>query len=32
VDGDPLTDPSVLMDEKNIKVVIKGGRVVKDIR
>ena len=32
VDGDPLADPSVLMDEKNIKVVIKGGRVVKDIR
>ena len=32
VDGDPLEDPSVLMDEKNIKVVIKGGRVVKDIR
>ena len=32
VDGDPLEDPSVLMDETNIKVVIKGGRVVKDIR
>jgi imidazolonepropionase-like amidohydrolase len=32
VDGDPLADPAVLMDEKNIKVVVKGGRVVKDIR
>lgn len=32
VAGDPLADPSVLADEDNVVLVVKGGRVVKDTR
>jgi imidazolonepropionase-like amidohydrolase len=32
VDGNPFDDPAVLSDPENIKVVIKSGVVVKDIR
>ncbi|PRX50077.1 imidazolonepropionase-like amidohydrolase [Prauserella shujinwangii] len=32
VDGNPFDDPAVLSDPENVKVVIKSGVVVKDIR
>ena len=32
VAGDPLADPHVLADDRNVVLVVKGGRVVKDSR
>jgi imidazolonepropionase-like amidohydrolase len=32
VDGDPIADPAVLSDPDRVKLVMKGGEVVKDIR
>lgn len=32
IDGDPLTDPEIFDDPSRVAVVIKGGRVVKDLR
>ncbi|GAA1005205.1 peptidase M38 [Acrocarpospora pleiomorpha] len=32
VDGDPLADPAVLSDPDRVKLVMKAGQVVKDIR
>jgi hypothetical protein len=31
VDGDVANDPTVLMDENNIKLVVKDGVIVKNI-
>jgi len=30
VDGNPLEDISVLQEEKNLKIIMKGGRIVKN--
>ena len=32
VDGDPLDDPSLLSEPQNISLVVKGGRIEKDLR
>jgi imidazolonepropionase-like amidohydrolase len=32
VDGDPLADPEVFDDPSRVKLVIQGGRIVKDLR
>jgi imidazolonepropionase-like amidohydrolase len=32
VDGDPLSDPSVLADHRRVIVVMQDGRIVKDLR
>ena len=31
VKGDPLSDPGLFGDERNVSVVVQGGRVVKDL-